>query len=129
MILLQQDATNQVTLTLSEKQDVSGSLYLIELYNKSSNQTFQTYVQDISTDTISYNMFYIPVSSSGLASTGSFVLTLPGFYSYSFYVSGSTQLLEHGKAEVLSSATSSAIYFTSSVATASVFNPRQYGQS
>lgn len=127
MILLQQDTTNQVTVSLTEKQEGTGSVYLLQISNDTSKEVFSGLVEDESEDPFSYNTFFISVSSTGSADSGSFVLPLPGFYHYSFYESGSDNLLEIGKIQLLPAISSLVTAFTSSYAPASVFNPAQYG--
>ena len=127
MILLQQNSLSQVTVSLTENQLSTGSLFLLQLTNDTSQEVFSAMVEDVSEDALSYNTFFIPVSSSGIADTGSFVLSLPGFYHYTFLESGSNNILEIGKVQLLPSVSSSVTAFTSSYSPSAVFNPAQYG--
>lgn len=126
MILLQPNSINQVNVSLTENQVGTGSVYLIKVVNDESKQIFSASLEDQSDDRMSYNLFYIPVSSSGIQDTGSLVLALSGFYHYTFLEPGSSNILEIGKIQLLPAVSSSGAFFTSSYAPASVFNPAQY---
>lgn len=137
MILLQQGITNVITVSLTEKQVGDGSIYLLKLVNDTSKEQFYTVLQDVSDDRLSYNTFYLPVTTGSRIDSlsGSLSLPLPGFYSYSFYqgtgsVNPTASLglltVETGKAQLLPANSSSVIAYTSSYSPSPVYNPADY---
>jgi hypothetical protein len=128
MILLQINQTSQVTVPLTENiYPGTGSVFVFQVNNDTSGEVFSTLVEDVSDDPLSYNTFYLTCTTGSNTGSNQIHLPLPGFYHYSFYESGSTNILHIGKVQLLPAVTASVVAFTSSYSPASVFNPSDYG--
>jgi len=112
MILLLQDTTNNVSLTLNEKTGLTGATvyYLFELEKKDTNQIKLFTAEDISTCSNRFNLFEITLTGSTSENlTGGTISLDAGQYNYKVYsmtgqtnldVSATTKTVETGLAYV-----------------------------
>ena len=116
MIILNQNSTNNVIVTVSELQRNTGSLFLFEFYQGISHDKIYCLAYD-SSSLNRYNQFCIttvPSGSAVTASAGQIYTPLSGDYNYKIYEvisSGSLDptglnVVEQGKMKVLSSSVS-----------------------
>jgi len=110
MILINQDTTNTVILTLTEKTTISSPTYLFEFVNDITRSAKRFIAIDISAYTDRYNEFVITETASENLYTGNIDLNEKGFYSYRIFQQASTTnldvtltgaLVETGKVKVL----------------------------
>jgi hypothetical protein len=137
MILLTQNTNNIFAVTVSEKKITDTDYYLFEFTNDTTRQKYYTVLVDTSDSKERYNQFTLPLTPFAVPESGSLNLSLTGFYQYAIYensgsnyVSSSDGLnvVETGKAKVLSDTDFSLPAFTSSYNPNPVFDPTIYGQ-
>lgn len=108
MIYLKRNQTNDVVLTLAEKNTITGStFYLFSFVNDNTNVEKLFTAPDISDSTTKYNEFNIVITGGTEdLTTGIIDLETNGFYKYTCYsmtgstnldVSGTTEVVETGK--------------------------------
>lgn len=88
MIVLNQNKSNKVVLTLVEKKaDFTGNRYLFEFRNDTSNAYFYCNIYDSSLTPDRYQLFYINcvASQDEVLNDYDIYLPLAGFYSYFVY--------------------------------------------
>ena len=119
VILINENSSNTVILTLSEKTTLVGANYLFDVYNDMTNVHKYLIAQDISTNKGRYNEFLITESVTELPLVGQIHLVNEGFYKYDIYEQVSStnldptlalNLIDKGKLNFVKTATSDVTY-------------------
>ena len=121
MILLTQDTTNKIALTLAEKCTLTGITpsYLFQFTNTNSREQKLFTGVDLSVCKARYNEFNIVLTSTTENLTGGTISIENGTYDYTIYsmsaatnldISATTEVVEVGIAKVIGSATTKSEY-------------------
>lgn len=115
VILINENSSNTVILTLSEKTTLVGANYLFDVYNDMTKVHKYFIAQDISTNKLRYNEFTITESVTELPLVGQINLVNEGFYKYDIYEQVSStnldptlalNLIDNGKLKYVKTAVS-----------------------
>lgn len=119
MILINENTSNTVILTLSEKTTLTNVNYLFEVYNDMTNIYKYFIAQDISTNKLRYNEFIITETITEFPLLGQINLITEGFYKYNVYEQASPSnlnpllalnLIDKGKLKFVKASTSNIVY-------------------
>lgn len=119
MILINENTSNTVILTLSEKTTLTNVNYLFEVYNDMTNIYKYFIAQDISTNKLRYNEFIITETVTEFPLLGQINLIAEGFYKYNVYEQASASnlnpllalnLIDKGKLKFVKASTSNVVY-------------------
>lgn len=119
MILINENTSNTVILTLSEKTTLTNVNYLFEVYNDMTNIYKYFIAQDISTNKLRYNEFIITETITEFPLLGQINLITEGFYKYNVYEQASPSnlnpllalnLIDKGKLKFVKASTSNVVY-------------------
>lgn len=119
MILINENTSNTVILTLSEKTTLLNVNYLFEVYNDMTNIYKYFIAQDISTNKLRYNEFIITETVTEFPLLGQINLIAEGFYKYNVYEQASASnlnpllalnLIDKGKLKFVKATTSNVVY-------------------
>jgi hypothetical protein len=119
VILINENTSNTVILTLSEKTTLINVNYLFEVYNDMTNIYKYFIAQDISTNKGRYNEFNIIESTMENLLGGRINLITEGFYKYNVYEQASStnldptlalNLIDKGKLKFVKATTSNVVY-------------------
>ena len=119
MILINENTSNTVILTLSEKTTLTNVNYLFEVYNDMTNIYKYFIAQDISTNKLRYNEFIITETITEFPLLGQINLITEGFYKYNVYEQASPSnlnpllalnLIDKGKLKFVKATTSNVVY-------------------
>lgn len=119
MILINENTSNTVILTLSEKTTLTNVNYLFEVYNDMTNIYKYFIAQDISTNKLRYNEFIITETITEFPLLGQINLITEGFYKYNVYEQASASnlnpllalnLIDKGKLKFVKATTSNVVY-------------------
>lgn len=119
MILINENTSNTVILTLSEKTTLTNVNYLFEVYNDMTNIYKYFIAQDISTNKLRYNEFIITETITEFPLLGQINLITEGFYKYNVYEQASASnlnpllalnLIDKGKLKFVKATTNNVVY-------------------
>ena len=119
MILINENTSNTVILTLSEKTTLLNVNYLFEVYNDMTNIYKYFIAQDISTNKGRYNEFNIIENIIEFPLVGQINLITEGFYKYNVYEQASASnlnpllalnLIDKGKLKFVKASTTNVVY-------------------
>lgn len=131
MLVINQGNQNQIFVTVSEKQIGTGSLFLFQFVDDTSNSGSSCLAYD-SSSTARYNQFTLTETGSANNYNAQVSLPLAGFYHYTIFEAVTSSLsptglnvVEIGKCLVVGT-TSSVIAFTGSNDQFYVYDPSKY---
>jgi hypothetical protein len=119
VILINENTSNTVILTLSEKTTLTNVNYLFEVYNDMTNIYKYFIAQDISTNKLRYNEFIITETITEFPLLGQINLITEGFYKYNVYEQASASnlnpllalnLIDKGKLKFVKATTNNVVY-------------------